>query len=134
MLEKIEVSGYTVLFAGVTLLAFTFINAYMFLQGILSISVSGGLMEVFGEALAPLIETCIRAIYLGIMGWIGSIVTRRGVQILVTPREVAPEAELKVKPEAEEIKREVEEIKPKVEKAKAKKPSRSGLRKREKGK
>ena len=68
-----------------------------------------------------MIETCIRAIYLGIMGWIGSIITRRGVQILVTQRETAPEAELKVKPE--EIKPEVEEIKPKDKKAKNKKPS-----------
>ena len=71
-------------------------------------------MSVFGEALAPLIETCIRAIYLGIMGWIGSIVTRRGVQILVTPQEAkskaVSETEIKVKPEVEEIKHEVQEI------------------------
>ena len=125
MPSKIEVSGYAVLLVGVILLAFTFTNAYLFVQGILSISGSGDLMSVFGETLVPLIETCIRAIYLGIMGWIGSTVTRRGVQILVTPRkaksEAVPEAELKVSwlvDEVEEIKREVEEIKPKKAKTK----------------
>ena len=114
MAKRTEVSGNAILFVGIALLAFTFINAYLFIQGILVTSVSGDLMSVFGEALAPLIETCIRAIYLGIMGWIGSIVTRRGTQILLTPRGAAPEAELKVKPE-------VKETKPKAEKAKTKK-------------
>ena len=117
MPTKMEVSGYTVLFLGVALLAFTFINAYLFLQEIFAISGSGGLMDVFGEALAPLIETCIRAIYLGIMGWIGSIATRRGVQILVTPREAIPKVTPEIKPEVEEIK----EIEPKVNEAKTKK-------------
>jgi hypothetical protein len=37
---------------------------------------------MFGEALAPLIATCIRIMYLGIMGWIGSILTIRGVTIV----------------------------------------------------
>lgn len=100
MQRKIEISGYAILFIGIALLVFTFINAFLFVQGLLGISGSGDLMNVFGEALAPLIETCIRAIYLGVMGWIGSIVTRRGVQILVTPRG-APEAKLKASPEVE---------------------------------
>jgi len=39
-------------------------------------------MVVFGETLGPLIDTCMKAIYLGIMGWIGSILTRRGVQTI----------------------------------------------------
>jgi len=102
MLKGIDVSGYAVLCVGVVLLAFTFYNAYGFLQGILEIPASEeGLMGVFGEALAPLISTAIRAMYLGIMGWIGSILTIRGVQLLSVPRvEVKPEA----KPEAEEAK------------------------------
>ncbi len=98
-MRKIEISGYTLLFVGVILLSFTFINAYLFIKGLLGISGSGDLMSVFGEVLAPLIETCIRAIYLGIMGWIGSIITRRGVQILVTSKEAKtpPKNELQVK-------------------------------------
>lgn len=102
MLKEIDISGYAVMCVGVVLLAFTFYNAYGFLQGILDIPASeGGLMEVFGEALAPLISTAIRAMYLGIMGWIGSILTIRGVQLLSVPRvEVKSEA----KPEAEEAK------------------------------
>ena len=44
-------------------------------------------MKIFGEVLGPLILTCIKAIYLGIMGWIGSILTRRGVQTLTVGKE-----------------------------------------------
>ena len=116
MRSKIEVSGYSILFVGIALLAFTFINAYLFLQEILNISVSGDLMSAFGEALAPLIATCIRAIYLGIMGWIGSIVTRRGVQILVTPRDTVPVADTRVPSEPAEV--TVDENIPEATKAK----------------
>jgi len=42
------------------------------------------LMAVFGEALAPLIEASIRVMYLGVMGWIGSILTMRGAQLLTS--------------------------------------------------
>jgi len=71
---------------------FTFINAYGFLQEEFSIISTSGLTDLFGEALGPLIGACIRAIYLGIMGWIGSIVTIRGVQLLTSPkREATPE-------------------------------------------
>ena len=70
------------------MLLFTFISAYQFLMGVLEIATSQDLMSLFGEALAPLISYAIRALYLGIMGWIGSILTRRGVQtITAAPRE-----------------------------------------------
>jgi len=87
-MDSVKASGFAVLFIGVALLLFTFISAYQFLIGVLEITTSQDLMSLFGEALAPLISYAIRALYLGIMGWIGSILTRRGVQtITATPRE-----------------------------------------------
>jgi hypothetical protein len=80
--DKVELSGLIVLFIGVILLAFTFFSAYLFLTGELSILVSGDLLQSFGEALAPLIEAIIHVLFLGIMGWIGSIITIRAVQLL----------------------------------------------------
>jgi len=87
-MDNVKAAGFAVLFIGVALLLFTFISAYQFLVGVLEIAASQDLMNLFGEALAPLISYAIRALYLGIMGWIGSILTRRGVQTLTaTPRE-----------------------------------------------
>jgi len=87
-MDSVKASGFAVLFIGVALLLFTFLSAYQFLMGVLEIASSEDLMSLFGEALAPLISYAIRALYLGIMGWIGSILTRRGVQtITAAPRE-----------------------------------------------
>jgi len=87
-MDSVKASGFAVLFIGVALLLFTFISAYQFLMGVFEIAPSEGLMSQFGKALAPLISDAIRALYLGIMGWIGSILTRRGVQtITAAPRE-----------------------------------------------
>jgi thiol:disulfide interchange protein len=80
--DKVELSGLIVLFIGVILLALTFYCAWLFLVGELSILVTGDLLQSFGEALAPLIEAIIHVLFLGIMGWIGSIVTIRAVQLL----------------------------------------------------
>ncbi len=92
MTDKALVSGYVTLFIGVALLAFTFISAYLFLSNDPSIVGSPDLVAVFGDALAPLILTCIRIMYLGIMGWIGSLLTIRGVQLVTQiRREIRPE-------------------------------------------
>jgi hypothetical protein len=80
--DKIALSGITVLLIGVALLIFTFISAYGFLTQALSIVASADLVQTFGEALAPLIATCIRIMYLGVMGWAGSLLTIRGVTII----------------------------------------------------
>ncbi len=80
--DRIALSGITVLMVGVVLLVFTFVSAYGFLTQNLSIIASQDFVQTFGEALAPLIATCIRVMYLGIMGWIGSLVTIRGVTII----------------------------------------------------
>ena len=97
-MNKTEYSRFVVLILGVFLLIFTFINAYVFLREDLSIISVSGLVDLFGEAIAPLIETCIRVMYLAVMGWIGSIITIRGVQLF-------PGQGLKSKPK---IKKEVQ--------------------------
>lgn len=95
-IDKVELSGLIVLFIGVILLGFTFFSAYAFLVGRLNILGTGDILQVFGESLAPLIEAIIRILYLGIMGWIGSVVTIRGVQLLKKEKtETPPKQEAK---------------------------------------
>ena len=80
--DKIALSGTIVLFIGVGLLLFTFFTAFGFLSESLNIIGYKDFAALFGEALAPLIAACIRIMYIGIMGWIGSILTIRGITIL----------------------------------------------------
>lgn len=80
--DKVALSGITVLLVGVVLLIFTFVSAYGFLTQSVLPNTSGDLVQTFGEALAPLIGTCIRIMYLGIMGWVGSLLTIRGITII----------------------------------------------------
>jgi len=120
--DKIALSGITVLMIGVALLIFTFVSAYGFLTRSLSIIASADLVRTFGEALAPLIETCIHIMYLGVMGWVGSLLTIRGVTIIAhAPKipEVAPRKQVVTKPvpQKEKVKRPKEEIKPQEPKA-----------------
>jgi hypothetical protein len=86
--DKIALSGITVLMIGVALLIGTFVSAYGFLTQSLSIIASQDLVQTFGEALAPLIATCIRVMYLGVMGWIGSLLTIRGVTLIAHAPQV----------------------------------------------
>jgi hypothetical protein len=88
--DKVAVSGITVLMIGVGLLIFTFISSYLFLTQGLSIIASQDLVQTFGEALAPLIATCIRIMYLGVMGWIGSLLTIRGVTLIAHTPQAPP--------------------------------------------
>jgi hypothetical protein len=84
--DKPEISGILVLFIGVGLLAFTFLNAYWLLSEDVSIIGTQDLVAAFGQALAPLIVTVIHVMYLGIMGWIGSLLTLRGIPLLTHPK------------------------------------------------
>jgi len=124
-MDRIEISGLSVLFVGVALLAFTFFSAYGFLIGKLNIISSSDLVQFFGAALAPIVEATIRILYLAIMGWISSILTIRGVQLLKREAVPAPvtqavKAETKSettpqpKPEAEKKPRVKEEKEPKT--------------------
>lgn len=114
--DKIALSGIAVLMIGVALLIFTFISAYGFLTQSLSIVASEDLVRTFGEALAPLIATCIRIMYLGVMGWIGSLLTIRGVTIIAhTPQmpKVLPKKQpVKPSPQVTKVERQKEEVKP----------------------
>jgi len=87
--DKIAISGITVLCIGVALLIITFVSAYGFLtESIVPLSTQD-LVQTFGEALGPLIAAAIHIMYLGVMGWIGSLITIRGVTIMTN----APKAE-----------------------------------------
>jgi hypothetical protein len=88
---KDNISGiaYVTLFTGIGLLAFTFISAYLFLIADASITASSDLVDAFGSALAPLIGASIRIMYLGVMGWIGSTLTARGVQLVIQLNRLA---------------------------------------------
>jgi hypothetical protein len=85
-IDKPEISGLLVLFIGVGLLAFTFLNAYWLLSEDISILASQDLVSAFGQALAPLVVTVIHIMYLGIMGWVGSLLTLRGIPLLTHPK------------------------------------------------
>ncbi|MEM2080998.1 MAG: hypothetical protein QW744_01850 [Candidatus Bathyarchaeia archaeon] len=81
--DKVAVSGITVLFIGIALLIFTFFSAYGFLtESIMPLSTKD-LTQTFGEALGPLIAAAIHIMYLGVMGWVGSLITIRGVTIMI---------------------------------------------------
>jgi len=102
MRKKVENLGVAALIIGVSMLAFTFISAYLFLGNDLNIVASSDLMGLFGEALAPLIATMIRVMYLGIMGWIGSTLTIRGIDLFTKiRRETPPETKPDISSEVE---------------------------------
>ncbi len=82
--NRLAMSGMTILMLGLVLLVFTFVNAYVFLTEALPIASSNDLVQTFGGAISPLIATAMRVMYLGIMGWIGSIVTIRGINVIST--------------------------------------------------
>lgn len=109
--DKVALSGITVLLVGVALLIFTFVSAYGFLTQSLSIISSQDLVQTFGAALSPLIATCIRIMYLGIMGWIGSLLTIRGITIV----EHLPETSVAIA-QKQEAKQELQPQKTKNEK------------------
>jgi len=78
-----ETSGVTILLVGIVLLLITFVVACIHLYGDISVLPVPSLMASFGEGLSPLIEAAIRVLYLGLMGWIASIVIAKGVAALL---------------------------------------------------
>jgi len=81
-----ETSGITILLVGIALLSVTFIIACIHLHGGINVLPVPSLMSSFGEALSPLIEAAIRVLYLGVMGWIASTVTAKGINVLLHAR------------------------------------------------
>ena len=86
MEDKPLMVAYLTLFVGIGLVLFTFITALVYLSSNPSITASADLVDTFGDALAPLIESSIRIMYLGVMGWIGLGLTTRGIQLLTKLR------------------------------------------------
>ena len=81
--DKIAISGVTVLCIGIALLTITFVSAYGFLtESIMPLSTQD-LVQTFGGALGPLIAAAIHIMYLGVMGWVSSLITIRGVTIMI---------------------------------------------------
>lgn len=127
--DKVAFSGITILAIGVALLIFTFVSAYGFLTQNLSMIASDNFAQTFSDALVPLIGTCVRLMYLGIMGWVASLMTIRGVTIVThTPQlqplplqeETETERNLQSKPQSQEPKSE----KSKEQKGKEETPQR----------
>lgn len=109
--DKIALSGITVLSIGVALLVFTFLSAYGFLTSDLSPISTHDLVQTFGESLGPLIGAAIHIMYLGVMGWISSLITIRGVTIMIH----APKAETDVPQEPQKPQPQLKQAKAKAE-------------------
>jgi hypothetical protein len=124
--DKTEISGLLVLFIGVGLLAFTFLNAYWLLTADVGLVATQDLVAAFGSVMAPLIATVIRVMYLGIMGWIGSLLTLRGIPLLTHAKPVTaqptPTPQQPVAPQAAE-----QEAKPKEPKKEPEKKLETGI-------
>jgi hypothetical protein len=111
--DKIAFSGMTVLGIGVALLVVTFFSAYAFLASDLSPISTQDLVQTFGSALGPLVAAAVKIMYLGIMGWISSLITIRGVTIMTH----APKAQVET---AESNQVVLQKTMPKAQRKKAK--------------
>lgn len=97
--EKAELVAYILIAVGLFLLVLTFAIAYLTLMSIASIATSRDLAETIGIILGPIAEAVIKVMFLGVMGWAGSIATMRGIQLY---REAKPSAQ----PPAQQVKTE----------------------------
>jgi type IV secretory pathway VirB2 component (pilin) len=79
--EKSELVAYILIGVGVVLLILTFVMAYLILTSAASPSTSPDLSKALGEILGPIAEAVVKVMFLGIMGWTGSIATMRGIQL-----------------------------------------------------
>ncbi|PVX26436.1 MAG: hypothetical protein CW691_01455 [Candidatus Bathyarchaeum sp.] len=81
-----ETSALIILLTGIILLFITFSIACIHLYGEINVLPVPSFLSSFGEALSPLIEAAIRVLYLGVMGWIASTVTAKGITLLLQAR------------------------------------------------
>ena len=81
-MRDVKIAGYVIFSVGAAILIFTFYCAYTFLYSGISGEEFTDIVQIFGQALAPLISAAIRVMFLGIMGWIGSVLTSRGLSLL----------------------------------------------------
>ncbi len=73
--------AYILIVVGLLLLVFTFVMALLMLTSVVSISTNLNLPEALGRILGPIVEAVIKIMFLGVMGWTGSIATMRGIQL-----------------------------------------------------
>lgn len=78
-----ETLGIVIVFTGIALLLITFGIACFHLFGEIRVFPTPSLFAYFGEALSPLIEASIRVLYLGLMCWIASTITAKGLPLLL---------------------------------------------------
>lgn len=81
-IERPELVAYILIGVGIVLLILTFVMAFLLLTSLLDISAGGNLSDAIGDILGPIAEALIKVMYLGIMGWVGSIATIRGIQLI----------------------------------------------------
>jgi len=80
-IERTELIAYLLIGLGAFLLILTFVMAFSLVIAKISILSAPSLSETLGETLRLIAEALIRVMYLGIMGWMGSIATIRGIQL-----------------------------------------------------
>lgn len=85
-LNSSESSGTGIVLTGVALLVITFVIAGIHLYGGINVLPVPSFFAAFGEFLSPLIEAAIRILYLGVMVWIASTVTTKGLNLLLQTR------------------------------------------------
>jgi hypothetical protein len=126
--DKVALSGIVVLIIGVALLIFTFVSAYGFLTQSLSIIGSADIAKAFGEALPSLIAAGIHVMYLGILVWIGSLLTIRGITIIEhlpetpTPTPITEKPQRKLQPEPQKPETEKQPTQPEKQPTEPTKP------------
>lgn len=91
-IERPELIAYILIATGLVLLILTFVFAALMLMSGVGIATSQDLLEALGGILGPIAEAAIKIMFLGIMGWTGSITTMRGIQLY---RESKPPAQPK---------------------------------------
>jgi len=79
--DKAELVAYVIIAVGLLLLVLTFVMAYLMLTSVVNIMTSQDLSKALGEIFGPITEAVIKIMFLGIMGWVGSIATMRGIQL-----------------------------------------------------
>ncbi|MGB9960066.1 MAG: hypothetical protein ACPLKQ_06070 [Candidatus Bathyarchaeales archaeon] len=80
-IEKPELVAYIMIAVGLVLLVLTFIIAALMLMSVVGIATAQDLSKALGGILGPIAEAVIKVMFLGIMGWTGSIATIRGIQL-----------------------------------------------------
>ncbi|MEM2103868.1 MAG: hypothetical protein QW717_03150 [Candidatus Bathyarchaeia archaeon] len=80
-IEKSEAVAFILIAVGLLLLVLTFVIAFLMSTSVANILTSTDLSSALGSILGPIAEAIIKIMFLGVMGWTGSIATLRGIQL-----------------------------------------------------